>query len=249
MSTETRRLHIAGKLTVPVDDTLSVEGAAADAKQTGVRLSNIEKDVADLMYNPISITSLTNNVNTVEIGTTITAVTFAWGFNKKPTSATFDGESVDTNSAGITKTGLSITSDKSWTLTATDERGAKASKSTGAKASKSTGVTFLHGVYYGSLADGATIDSAAILSLNKKIQNGRTVTFTVSPTDPVRIVYAIPTTGYGTPTFKDANTGFQVDMYRLEDPIEFTNTHGHIAPYYVWLSTNPMKKEVRVAVT
>jgi hypothetical protein len=65
----------------------------------------------------------------------------------------------------------------------------------------------------------------------------------------MRIAYAIPATGYGTPVFKDADSGFQVDMYRLPDPIQFTNRHGYATPYYVWLSTNPVKKALRVAVT
>ena len=54
----------------------------------------------------------------------------------------------------------------------------------------------------------------------------------------MRIAYAIPTSGYGTPTFKGSN-GFEVDMYRLEEPVSVTNDHEYTTQYYVWLSTYP----------
>lgn len=211
---------------IQIDTTLTIPGAAADAKVTGDRLKTIESDLADLLYKAISITSLTNNVNTVEIGSTVTAVTFAWKFNKTPTAATFDGEAVANDSIGLTKSGLSITSNKSWTLTATDERAAVATKS--------TSVTFLNGVYYGVLKDGTEIASAAVLSLTRKLQSGKGMTFTANAGATQRIAFAIPSR-YGTPTFIVG--GFEGGFSKAAT-IDFTNASGYTERYDVWLSDN-----------
>ena len=196
---------------------------------------------AELRYEPIDITSFScPGAGTYEIGTSVPAPTITWGLNKEPVSQTMNGASLGADERSKVYTG-NITGTTSYKLTVTDEKG-NTDSATGS-------FNFYNGVYYGSVADGATIDSAAILNLSKKVQGGRGVTFTVSPTSKERIAYAIPATGYGTPVFKDANSGFQVDMYRLDDPVEFTNTHGYTTPYYVWLSTYPQEKETTVVVS
>lgn len=222
-----------------VDETLTIKGAAADAKVTGDRLARIEESLSDLLYEAISINSFTNDVNTVEIGTTITDVSFAWNFNKKPSAVTFDGEAVENESTGIILSGLNITSNRTWTLKAIDERDAVATKS--------TSVTFLNGVYYGVLADGATVNSSAVLSLSRKLQSGRGITFNATAGSTQRIAYAIPSR-YGTPMFKDVETGFQAGFY-LADTIQFKNASGYTEAYDVWLSTNPGLGAMTVSVS
>lgn len=201
------------------------------------RLLDIESDIADLKYVPIAINTIANNIGTVEKGVTVSEMKVTWALNKEPASQTLGGEDVAVTEREKV---VSMEGRTSVTLTVMDERGKTASKS--------TGYNSYNGIYYGVLEDGADIDSAAILSLTKKLQSSRSITFTVNPTSSQRIAFAIPT-GYGTPTFKDANTGFQADMYLAKENYAFTNIHGYETTYNVWLSTNIVPGSITVAVT
>ena len=49
----------------------------------------------DLLYTAIQITSFGNNVNTVEIGSTVNTVVLNWNYNKTPKTLTLDGSELD----------------------------------------------------------------------------------------------------------------------------------------------------------
>ena len=219
---ETGNVDISGDTTI--DSTLSVEGTAADAKATGERITALESKMADLLYEAIKITSFTNNVGTVEMGRTITEVTFTWRFSKTPVSVMFNGETVAIDSTGTTLTGLSLTSNKTWSLKATDDRGAAPTAS--------TGVSFLNGVYYGVLEDGTEIDSSVILGFTKKLQGSRGMTFTVNAGATQRIAFAIPAR-YGTPTINIG--GFDYEFEKTT--FDFTNASGYTESYDVYMSS------------
>jgi hypothetical protein len=191
-----------------------------------------------MSYVAIDITSISNNIGTVEKGVTVPEMTVTWKLNKTPASQTLAGEAVDASARSKT---VSMEGRTSVTLTVTDERGAKDSAS--------TGYNSYNGVYYGVLEDGSAIDSAAILSLAKKVQNSRGVTFTANLGDGARIAYAIPASGYGAPVFQDYNTKYPVDMTLVTpEGIQFTNVHGYTTKYNVWLSTNVLEGSVTVVV-
>lgn len=238
-------------VTQPEEDADGNEVESLRRVPLDVFFSGINAEIADLKYEEISISSfgITDTVLAsgekesnvlVELGAVVDAVTFAWKFSKTPSAVTFGGEAAAVDSDGITKTDLALTGYKSWTLTATDEREATAKKS--------AAINFKNGVYYGVLADGATLDSAAILSLSRKLQSVKDLTFTVTADDTQRIAYALPTDGYGTPTFKDMETTFPADMY-LAETIAFTNASGHTENYDIWLSTNVGLGTITVAVS
>lgn len=195
---------------------------------------------ADMEYVPIEIIKIYNNIGTVEKGTEVKEMLVTWELNKDPEEQTLGGYKFkvpnDDRSSTVPMEGRT-----SVELVVTDERGATDSESTGYKA--------YNGVYYGVLSDGADINSAVILSLNKKIQNTKGVTFTADCTGGKRIAYAIPSTGYGAPTFQDVNTKLPIDMTQVPDPIQFTNVHGYTTEYKVWLSTNVLKQPFTVAVS
>lgn len=191
----------------------------------------------DMNYKPIDITSISNNIGTVEKGVVVSEMTVTWKLNKTPKNQTLGGENIAVTDRSATVNMEGRTSVK---LEVTDERDAKDSAS--------TGYNSYNGVYYGVLEDGVNIDSDVILSLTKKIQSSRTTTFTVNPGSTQRIAFAIPT-GYGTPTFKDANTGFQADMTLVKENFIFTNIHGYETTYNVWLSTNIVPGSITIAVT
>ena len=211
---------------VETDDTLTKEGHAADAKITGDKITAIEATIADILYEPIAITKFTNNIGTAEMGDVFTDVTLSWTLNKDATILTVAGAEQSTAASGsLSLTEQNITSDTSWTLVATDDRDATATKS--------TGVTFLHGVYYGVAAD-ATIDSAFVLALTKKLQSGKSTTFTVNAGEGQYIYFALPVS-YGTPTFNVG--GFDGGFSKVTE-FEYTNIHNYTEPYAVWKSDN-----------
>lgn len=192
-------------------------------------LKKIHDDIADLKYYPIKITNVTNNVGTVEMGTVVKEVTVSWALNKDPVKQTLDDELVDVSERSKTFTGLSLSETEEFILVVSDERGAFDNVS--------TFVSFLNGVYYGVLENGAIIDSAAILTLTRKLQGSKGITFTANAGATQQIVYAIPTR-YGTPNFNVGGFDGGFAKVEFEKPFKFTNNSGYTESYDVWLSEN-----------
>lgn len=188
----------------------------------------MEKAIADLQYVPIEITALSNDVGTVELGTKVSQVTISWSLNKDPVSQYLDGVEVDAALRSKTLTGLSIVEDTSFTVKAMDER--EAADQT------STKITFLNGVYFGTLDNDAQIESlsAMILSLTRKLQSSRVLTFTANAGANDRIVYALPAR-YGTPTFQ---VGGFTGGFSLVITTDFSNAADYTESYQIWVSEN-----------
>lgn len=193
-----------------------------------VALDDIYAKLGDLMYTPISITSFTNNKNTQEMGSTVTDVVLNWNYNKTPKTLMLDSESLDVSLKTKTLSGQSIKTNKSFTLKATDERDAVATKT--------TAITFLNGVYHG-IGDNLQIGSIAnefILGLTKTLQSTKTKTFTVNAGAGKHIYYILPTR-YGTPVFKVG--GFEGGFEKL-GTVNFTNSSSYAENYDVYKSSN-----------
>lgn len=189
-------------------------------------INTLKDQVADLLYKVINITSFSNNVGTVEIGSTVTAVNLTWGFNKTPKTVTLDGTPESINSNGKNLTGLSLTSNKTWTLRATDERDAFTSRT--------TAISFLNGVYYGVAEAPSTYDSAFVLGLTKTLRSSKLTSFNVNAGAGQFIYYCIPTR-FGTASFKVG--GFD-GGFSLVATISFTNSKGYTENYYIYKSDN-----------
>ena len=213
---------------VEVDNLLPISSHAVAKKYASVQIdiNNILKDIADLKYVPIAITKITNNVGTVEIGTVVNAPTVSWSLNKSPTKQTLERAELSTDSRAEILSNLILSENKTFSLVVTDERGASDSAT--------TSITFLNGVYYGVLENGAIIDSAAILTLTRKLQGSKGITFTANAGATQQIIYAIPTR-YGTPNF---NVGGFDGGFAKATTFNFTNGSGYTESYDVWLSEN-----------
>lgn len=212
---------------VEVDDTLKESGMAADSAAVGDRLALIEANVADLMYEPIKITSFTKNTGTTELGDTVNDVTLTWEISKTPVSLTLDGESLDPKTKSLALTGLGLTTEKKWTLTAMDERGATDSRS--------VIQGFNNRAFYGAAAEPGTVDSDFLLSLDSILTGTRKSTITVDAADGQYIWYAIPVR-LGACAFKVG--GFD-GGFGLAATFDFTNASGYTEAYYVYRSDNP----------
>lgn len=215
-------------------NTNNIATNTSDISTLQTELSDL---IADLNYKEISITSFTNNAGTQEMGATVTSVTLSWSFSRTPESVTLDGTAKAVNSTGETLIGLSITSNKSWTLRATDERDYTASRT--------TSISFLNGVYYGVATAPATYDSAFILTLTKNLRSSKLTSFSVTAGEGQYIYYCIPTR-FGTASFKVG--GFD-GGFSLVATISFTNTSGYAENYYIYKSDNANLGATSVSVS
>lgn len=226
------RVTVLGKMVETTDATArhQIEALRKEFEQGGggqiQRIEVLEGQVADLMYKPMVIESFSNNVNTAEMGSTVTAVTLSWSYNKLPEAVTLDGATMEPGATGKAFTGLSIRSNKTWTLKATDERGAEATRT--------TGISFLNGVYYGAAAAPSAIDSGFIRGLAKTLRGTKLSSFTVNAGAGQYIFYCVPKR-FGTCSFTVG--GFD-GGFDLAATVSFTNGSGYTEDYYVYRSTN-----------
>ena len=213
----------------PKGDPGATDAAGVTYGETNVEeaLDTLKSQMADVLYEAIQITSFTNNVGTVEMGSTVNTVVLNWATNKTPEELTLDGEGIDKSLKTKTIENANIKSNKTYTLKAKDERDAEATKT--------TAINFLNGVYWGVAEDKSSFDSAFILGLTKGLQGSKGKTFTVNAGATQHIYYAIPSR-YGTPSFKVG--GFEGGFAKVAT-IAFTNASGYEENYDIYKSDNP----------
>lgn len=213
-----------GKVKAELDKKVdAVEGKGLSTNDFS---NEYKKIVDDLNYKPMAINSFTNNVNTVEMGSTVNDVTLTWAYNKTPKSARLDDAPIEASATSKVLSSLGLKANKTWTLSATDERDKTVSKT--------TSVTFLNGVYWGIGDASPTLDSAFILTLTKGLQGSKAKTFTVNAGAGKHIYYAVPTR-YGTCAF---NVGGFDGGFTKAGTIEFTNASGYKENYDIYKSDN-----------
>lgn len=203
---------------------------------------------ADVVYTPVSISTFTINPTTVEMGSTITSITYSFGINKVPTTLTLDGSSITPRASATNQTlgSLSVTSNKTFTLTATDSGSSSFAPKT---VSKTATLSFLNNRCYGVKAIPQTIDSAFILGLgNKELASSKAKTFSVnagSSGNGNYIWYAVPTR-LGTCKFTVG--GFE-GGFEPAQTVSVTNTSGYTENYYVYRSTQDGLGNTEVVVS
>lgn len=210
-----------------------------DGLQT--QLDTINTKLAELMYEPITISSFTNNVGTVELGNTVTSVTLNWATSKTPTTLTLAGTEMDANLKTHTYSGLSLTATKSYKLVVTDEKGAKAEKT--------SYVYFYNRVCYGVAAQPDAVDSAFVMSLPTKTLSGSKTNNKIaySAGEGQYLWYCVPVR-LGTCSFTDIETGLGAGL-SLVATIKVTNASNFEEDYYVYRSDYAGLGSVNVKVT
>lgn len=207
-----------------IDSSLSVSGAAADAAAVGERFSALGKQIEDILYQPMEILRLTNNVNTAEIGSVVRSITLDWETNKTPASLTLDGASLNPEFIGYAMTEQNVTKNKTFTLKAVDERGAEAVKT--------TSIAFVNGVYYGIAAANEAPDSAFVHTFTKTLRSSKLTQFTVNAGERQYIYYCVPSRfGACTLSVNGFSGGFP-----LIATIAFTNASGYTENYDIYRS-------------
>lgn len=206
----------------------SFSGTADDIPYGGYGFSTVGEALNSMLYVEMKINSFTNNVNTKEMGASVSNVVLNWTTNKVPTKLLLDGEEIDPTLTGKTLTNLNITTNKTWSLVAIDEKGKSAMVA--------TSVTFYNGVYYGVGNVGVSgVNSSFILGLSKPTLTGSHISkFTATPSDGQYIYYAFPSR-FKVPTFTVG--GFEGGL-ELLTAVDFTNASGYTESYKVYRSTN-----------
>ena len=186
-------------------------------------LENVQEALDQLLYVTPEVTSFTNNVNTVEIGVTITSVTFNWSFNKTMTSASINNGVGAVNPPLTTKTITGTwTTDTSWELTASDGTNS---------ADASTSIAFDNKRYWGVSAL-ETLTSAEIIALGGSefaTSFDKSVVYDCSAGD-VYPYYAFPA-AWGTPSNVTVG-GLAFSAFTVTTQ-SFTNASGYTSSYNV----------------
>jgi hypothetical protein len=190
----------------------------------------------DLLYVAPSV-SLSNNVNTVEVGTTITSITFTWTYNKTMTSASINNGvgAVALSNGSDTITG-SWASNETWTISASDGTNT---------ATASTSIGFYNQRYWGVNAS-ATLTTAQILALGSSefaTSFGKSINYNCAATN-VYPYYAYPA-AWGSPSNVTVG-GLAFSDFTLVAQ-SFTNASGHVSTYNV-IRFNNVQSGANIAV-
>ena len=187
-------------------------------------LNEHEAILQELLYVPISISSLSLSKSVVEIGDILSGLVVTWSYNKEDiVSQKFNGLEVGIDDREYVET-EDITSNKTYTLEVNDGKNT---------VTKSATVKFLNGKYYGVAQEG-TYDSDFIKGLTKVLAENKNGNFTVNCGENEFIYFCIPTR-FGTPRFSVG--GFEGGFFKV-DTIEFTNNFGYSENYDIYRSDN-----------
>ena len=193
-------------------------------------ITNAQQAFDELLYTAPSIISFTSvpSVREYEIGSVIIApIIFNWSLNKTVVNQAISNIGNIPVGTFTTKYNNSIASNKTFTLTVSDNKNNTATRS--------ITFSFLYPKYYGAVAEPDVYDNDFILNLSGyKLASSRNGTFNVNAGTNEYIYFCIPIK-WGTPTFNVG--GFDGGFFKVAE-INFTNNSGHTEPYSIWRSDN-----------
>lgn len=193
-------------------------------------ITNAQQAFDELLYTAPSIISFTSvpSVREYEIGSIIIApVIFNWSLNKTVVNQVISDIGNIPVGTFTAKYNNSIASNKTFTLTVSDNKNNTATKS--------ITFSFLYPKYYGAVVEPDVYDNDFILNLSGyKLASSRNGTFNVNAGTNEYIYFCIPTK-WGTPTFNVG--GFDGGFFKVAE-INFTNKSGYTEPYSIWRSDN-----------
>jgi hypothetical protein len=196
-------------------------GDADEIAYDNATYSTVQAALDALLYVAPHIASFTNSVGTVEIGTTVSAVTLAWTLNKTMTSLALDhGIGSVLGLASKSLTGLTLTTDTTYTLTAGDGQNTTSAQTT---------IAFRNRRYWGAV-DSESLDNAGILALSSEFATDYQKSVTYDATGGKYLYYAFPAS-FGTPSHVTVG-GLSFSDFTVS-AMSFTNASGHTETYNV----------------
>jgi len=196
---------------------------ASSVTVTNDGYSNAQEIFDDLLYVALSITGLSGG-GTFEIGSTVNTVNLVWSYNKAVTAQEFNQGigSMDIADRSLSLTSLGLTTNRTWTLSATDGTTPRTAGTT---------VSFLPKRYWGVWADNAP-DNSEILTLSQELTGSRAKSIVFNCTGGAFPIYAWPKS-------LGALSGVTVGGLAFSDytvsEMSFTNASGHTQDYYVFV--------------
>ena len=209
----------SGGVTLPIADE--------DVNHAHPKYDTVKKALDFLLYVEPKV-SISNSVGTVEKGSIISNVSLSFTVNKDMQSVTIDHGVGDVKGLTSKKlTAQNISTDTTYTITATDAEGKSVTAS--------TSIRFLDSVYYGA-STLATITESALISMTSKLASSKAMSATFNCSGGKYIYIAMPASfGLTKNNFKIgglANSAWTVTT------MDVTNAHGHKASYTVFRSEN-----------
>lgn len=224
MSINKLNLSSGSKLSESVFDTIDVNDTSLQ-EQIDTNTTNISalQNKIDDVSNPLTIV-LTLDKSNIEIGSTINSVTLNWTCSKSVNSQTFEGSAIDSTLRTKTYNGI-ITSNKTFTLTATTNGGTTVTKT--------NVISFVNGIYVGKSTLN-TYDSTLVNSLTKTLSENKNKNYTVTANSNEYIYLCYPKR-LGVSNF--VCNGF-AGGFNLVETISYTNSSNFTEDYYIYKSTN-----------
>ena len=206
----------------------SGSGIASDVAYDNTALANVDNVaealdmiISELYYVAPKITSFTATPagGVFEVGTTISAPTFNWSYNKAITSQTLTNCTLSSTDIRKTSYTSDITSNKTFTLNASDGKN---------NVSKSVSYTFVNPYYIG-VSSTDTLTETDIKALTKKVETkgNKTINYTTSQS---YMVFAYPSSYGAISSIIDQN-GFNVTDSFVRNTVTVNSVE-----YYVYVS-------------
>lgn len=209
---------------IPIRDASETGNARHKKISRGQLLAGVQAQLDSLSHVPIDITSFTNTVGTVEIGSTVTSVTFNWVINKTPATLSINqGIGSITPTLNTATRAVNVSTATTYTLTASDGTSYPGNTDTA-----TTAISFQHKVYWGISAS-TSLDSSQIIALNSSFGTTRVKSFTING-DGQYIYYAYPAS-FGNATF---TVNGLVNSAWTKTTLSFTNASGNITLFNIY---------------
>lgn len=180
------------------------------------------------LYTAPVISSFVNDINTVETGSTVTAIDLDWVLSGGAITSQSINQGVGSLAIGLRTYNdtTDTTTNRTYTLTVSDG-------TTSPQAS--TTVTFLSKAYWGVSAL-TTLSDAQIIALSSEFATSRLRTKVVSPSN--QYIYFVYPASFGTASF--VVNGFADTAWTLEGGAaqNFVNASGATVSYYVYRSND-----------
>ena len=189
----------------------------------------LDERTSDLEYVTINIDSFSGG-STNEIGTTVATVNAAWTLSGSATVTSLtltDAPDVLTTDTSYNFTGLSLTTNKTYTLAVEDAEGSTDSSS--------ISVVFRNKRHWG-VSTNTSLSSAQILGLaNSEFATSYSQSRTFDATGGYYLYFAWPSSFGASPTF--TVNGLE-DSSWVDNTVSHTNASGYTVNYDTWRSAN-----------
>ncbi len=213
--------YVAEDTSIGDDNLVIVTNSGKRYKRRTVLISEYNSIITrlnNLEYLPQTITSFTNNINTIEKGSTVTSITFNFSFNKTPTTASINN-SIGTVTGSSKTATVNLTDTTTYILTASDGT---------TTVTANTSVQFLNKVYWGTSANTSLTSSQVLALSNNTLSATKNRTITLNGNGQY-IYYCYPV------SFGDATFTFNGASVILEKTtLNVTNALGNTTLYNVY---------------